>query len=152
MKPHKLSITLNEKSKKPKIKPKKEPEEEERRNITWEANHKILYDAYLRIIKKTRRCPTYDEIQKETGFGRKTISNHIKELKFIPEEHPLRVLTNDVILSIYEAAKKGKSLSQKLWMQVIEGWVEKSETDINLGKKSIKDLLDEENDGKRPTE
>lgn len=146
-----LKITLNKPKDKRKSNPK-EKEIEEKRNITWEANHRILYETYLRLIKKTRRCPTYDEIEKATGFSRATISKHIKELKFIPEEHPLRVLTDDVVLSIYDAAKKGKSLSQKLWMQVIEGWVERNETDINLGKKSIKDLLEEENDGKGTTE
>jgi len=102
---------------------------EKKKNITWEANQKLLQETYVRLLQSLKRCPTIAEITKETKLSRKTIQLHIKELNFEPVEHPLRVLTNDVIASIYGSSRKGSSASQKLWMQIMEGWREK--TDIN---------------------
>ena len=94
------------------------------RNITWEVNHRIISDSYLKLIKKLGRKPTYEEVVQDTGISRATLQKHIAELKFEPQEHPLRILTDEVILSIYKSAIKGSSASQKLWFMLMEGWNE----------------------------
>jgi len=38
-----------------------------------------------------------------------------------------RLLTPDIIVAIANSAKKGSSASQKLWMQIVEGWAERQE-------------------------
>ena len=94
------------------------------KNITWEVNHRIIMDSYLKLIKKLGRKPTYEEVVQDTGISRATLQKHIAELKFEPQKHPLRILTDEVILSIYKSAQKGSSASQKLWFMLMEGWNE----------------------------
>ena len=95
------------------------------KNITWELNHSIIRDSYVKLIGKLKRKPTIDEVANDCNLSHNTIDKHIKSLKFNPLKHPLRMLTDDVLISIVNSCKKGKSASQKLWMQLIEGWSER---------------------------
>ncbi|NQU87294.1 MAG: hypothetical protein HQ541_16190 [Mariniphaga sp.] len=95
------------------------------KNITYDLNHQIIRDSYVKLIKNLKRKPTIAEVSKDCNLSHNTIDKHIKELKFNPLKHPLRILSDDVILSIVNSAKKGSSASQKLWMQICEGWTEK---------------------------
>ena len=100
------------------------------KNITWDLNHGIIRDSYVKLIKDLKRKPTYDEVSKDTRLSINAIKRHIDELKFEPLRHPLRVLSEDVLISIANSAKKGSSASQKLWMQLTEGWTEKTISEI----------------------
>lgn len=109
------------------------------KNITWQVNQKIIHETYLALIGRLKRCPTIGEVCEETKLSRNTLDDHIKELQFDPPKSPLRVLTPDIIAAIYSSARKGSSASQKLWLQVMEGWSEK--TDLNMsGNFSIKNI------------
>lgn len=119
------------------------------KNITWDLNHSIIRDSYVKLIKELKRKPTYDEVSKETNLSINTIKKHIDELKFEPLKHPLRVLSEDVLISIANSAKKGSAASQKLWMQICEGWSERQimehtgEVNINGAReKLIEKLID----------
>ena len=95
------------------------------KNTTWELNHSIIRDSYVNLIKNFKRKPTQNEVAIETKLSRNTIQKHISILKFEPHKHPLRILTDDVIMSIANSAMDGSHGSQKLWMQIIEGWSER---------------------------
>jgi len=95
---------------------------DEKRNITWESNQKLLQEAYIELLKTLKRCPTTTEVSKKVNLSIKTVKLHVRDLKFEPLNNPLRSLTPDVIASIYSSAKKGLAQSQKLWMQIMEGW------------------------------
>ena len=121
-------------------------------NITYELNHSLIRNSYIKLIKNLKRKPTILEVSKDCNLSTNTIDKHIKELKFDPLKHPLRILTEDVILSIVNSAKKGSSASQKLYMQICEGWSERQifehEGEINL-KDVRKKLIDKLSDGIR---
>ena len=100
---------------------------ESNKNITWELNHQLIRDSYMELIKRNQKKPTIKEVSDDCRLSMTTINKHLKSLKFDPLRHPLRILTDDVLLAIASAAKGGSSSSQKLWMQVCEGWSEKQE-------------------------
>ena len=104
----------------------KEKLEKVGKNITWDYNHSIIRDSYVKLIKELERKPTYAEVSKDCNLSHVTIEKHIKSLKFNPAKHPLRILTEDVIMSIAGSAIDGSHGSQKLWMQIIEGWSERT--------------------------
>lgn len=98
-----------------------------RKNATWEANNAAIRDAYVRLIADLKRRPTIDEVCQMLGEGSlnsETVRKHINALKFEPIAHPLRILSDDVLLAVIESAKGGNAASQKLWFQVMEGWRE----------------------------
>lgn len=94
------------------------------KNITWQKNQALIQNAYIKLIKEKKRCPTILEVSNEVNLSIHAIDNHVKEMKFEPLENSLRALTPDVITSIYETALKGSPASQKLWVQLMEGWRE----------------------------
>jgi len=102
------------------------------RNRTYRANHKKIRDAYLKLIEKNKRCPTVAQIMSETKLSDTAIETHIKEMEFEPQNDLMRSLTPDVLLSIYESAKAGKSASQKLWLQVMEGFREGVDVQLDV--------------------
>ena len=103
---------------------------ESNKNITWDLNHQIIRDAYVKLIGSFKRKPTYQEVSNDCNLSIKTIKKHIDTLKFDPLKHPLRILTDDVILAIAASARNGSSASQKLFMQICEGWTEKTINEI----------------------
>ena len=117
------------------------------KNTTWEWNHAKIRDSYIKLIQSLERKPTYDEVSKDTNLSYKTIQKHADTLKFEPHKHSLRILTDDVMMSIANSAMDGSHGSQKLLMQIIEGWSERTvlehEGEINLNdarKKLIEKL------------
>lgn len=108
-----------------------------KKNITWNLNQKLIQEAYIGLLQELKRCPTIQEVSDQTELSCKTIRLHIKDMQFEPSVHPLRVLTMDVLMFIYMSSKKGSSASQKLWLQVMEGWHEKTESNDVVTVKNI---------------
>lgn len=99
----------------------------------WEDNQETIREAYVSILKRKRGGrPKSSELAKETALSRATILRHMKTLDvscLTPEGNTFKILTDDVILSIFRSAMKGSAASQKLWLQVVEGWSEKQVTE-----------------------
>lgn len=106
------------------------------KNITWELNHGIIRNTYVDLIKEFKRKPTYKEISEKCNLSINTIKKHIDTLRFNPLKHPLRIFSDDVLMAIIYSAKNGSTSSQKLYMQLCEGWSEKQiiehEGELNL--------------------
>lgn len=99
--------------------------------VDWLKNQAIIQEAYIKLIQQSKRCPTVLEISKETNLSVAAIKNHVKFMKFEPQQSPLRSLTPDVLISIYNSSRKGQSASQKLWVQLMEGWSENMNLNIS---------------------
>ena len=126
------------------------------RNNTWELNHAIIRDSYVKLIKKLKRKPTYPEVAEDSKLSETTIKKHIDTLKFEPHKHPLRVLTEDVLLNIANCSRKNAA-SQKLWMQLFEGFSERQimehtgEISVNSAREKLLDKLTEKENGAKRT-
>lgn len=107
----------------------KEKDSEKKRNKNWEENQRVISSAYVDMINETGRQPTIMQVCERTGKAYNTVQAHLKSLKFEPLEHPLRVLTNDIVLSVARKALKGSFPHQKLWFELMEGWKPQSEMD-----------------------
>ncbi len=105
---------------------KKEEAKALKRRKDYEINHKIIRKAYIDMINSEARCPTVEEVAQYTHLGRATVERHLNNLTFAFENHPLRVLTEDVIIAIYNSALEGGAAAQKLWVQLMESWSEKT--------------------------
>ena len=110
------------------------------KNITYELNHSLIHDSYVKLIEQLKRKPTIAEVAEDCKLSHNTIDFHIKNLKFDPLKHPLRVLSEGVLIAIAKSAKDGSSASQKLWMQLTEGWTEKTINEIP-GLEKIGELI-----------
>ena len=96
------------------------------RAADWERNHKIVHDTYLSLMQIQKSAPTLTKVAEECGLSRQTVTAHIDRstLQEKIERTGLKILTEDVLLGIANAAKKGSAANAKLWLQVVEGWEE----------------------------
>src|SRR5262245_12764114 len=102
----------------------------------FEFNHARIRDAYIELLKaKKGRNPTLAEISEQVGLSVTTVKKHLDELDKTKiakiGNSKFKILSDDVILSIYRAAMKGSAASQKLWLQIVEDWNEKQETKLS---------------------
>lgn len=114
-------------TKKPPKKLPKTSEIPEERNITWQGNHIAIREAFIRVLQEKKRAPQITELCRETGLSDVTIKKHISTLDLPKFTDKARVLTEDIIMAIFRSATMGNTASQKLWMQIVENWTEKSE-------------------------
>ncbi|MBA7516159.1 hypothetical protein ES705_08204 [subsurface metagenome] len=105
---------------------------ENKKNITWQLNNLIIRNSYVDLIEKLHRKPTQSEVSKDCKLSENTISKHIDTLSFEPLKNSLRILSDDVLISIYHTAMAGSTGSQRLWLQVSEGWSERLEVAVEV--------------------
>lgn len=102
----------------------------------WTEHQAKIRDEYINIVALKKRCPTLRELSDATKYTILTIRRHLSELKFDAMKTDMRVLTPDVLLAIANSARKGSAASQKLFLQVVEGFSEQSSIDhTNDGEK-----------------
>lgn len=97
------------------------------------ANGALIRAAFIALLQESKGVrPTVNQIKEQTGLSTMTIKRHLKSIDFRDmvetSKASWRVLTDDVVLSIYRTAVKGNPQAQKLWFQIVEGWSEKRET------------------------
>jgi hypothetical protein len=120
-----------------------------------ERNRELVQETMVKYYADHGKFPTSKVLQEFTGLHFNTVCKHMKNIKFEPMKNPLRLMTPDVLAAIYRRAvgfeedathfssyegmvtetpyikKIAPDVSaQKLWLQVMEGWKEKSEQDV----------------------
>lgn len=93
----------------------------------YEYNHWRIAEAYKAFVKQYRRTPTARELAEDCELDEKTVRTHLKSLRFVPKEHPARILTNDIINALASKALGGDLAAFDRWMQVMEEYVPKQE-------------------------
>ena len=114
----------------------------------------ILWFAIPRHEKIKMGIETQEQYAKHQGMGERTINRWKKRQDFYPKLKELRDVwakdrTQDVIAAIYRTAMSagvGAPASQKLWMQVVEGFSEKNELQVTnrveVGPNDIRAMID----------
>jgi hypothetical protein len=90
----------------------------------WEANHIIIFDAYIQAFNSKERPPTQTEIAKLTGLNRRTVADHLKQSSLSEMVPMLRPQTLLVLQGLANKAREGHAAEVKLWMQIVENWKE----------------------------
>lgn len=101
----------------------------------WERNHAQIVDSYLRLFAEKKRPPTQTEIALDCKLSRQAIHKHIKNLKLEDYLPDVKLRTMRVLHGLSARAEKGYAQEVKLWMQIVHGWVERS--DITSGGEPI---------------
>jgi hypothetical protein len=99
----------------------------------WQEVHANIILAYTALIESLngKRTPTSREVAEFCELSLSTVKNHLSQISFKPLEHPLRILTDAVIMNIYESSRNNAA-SQKLWMQLMEGFSENNTMDLKI--------------------
>lgn len=94
------------------------------RRIHYLANHTKILEAYKKLINTKGRKPTATEISQISGVNLRTVKRHIQTVKSELYMSDFRILSDEIVIALYEKAKEGRAPEVKLWMQLIENWRE----------------------------
>ena len=106
------------------------------RSATWQGHHVRILTAFKKMLDEEGRKPTLNELKKATKLSVNTIHKHLKFEEFDHTNHPLRILTDSVLVSLAKVAMGGGKASvsaARLWMQVMEGWTPKTQLSVPAG-------------------
>lgn len=105
--------------------------DEERKNITWDINHRKIIETINKIMEDGSLAPpTVSDIAKATGFTRKTVSRHLKEYKFQPSYRMSKEMFGAIELNIFKRlahqAMSGNIQAAKLYLELTGKLVSKA--------------------------
>lgn len=94
----------------------------------YEVNqHKILEAYKVLQDEEGITLPSFDQLAEKSGLSTRTVQRHFNKLDFGYICKRERIHTPDVVEAIRNSAKDGKARAQKLYAQIMEGYIEKKD-------------------------
>ena len=103
----------------------------------WQMNHWAITNFIVAHLEKNNTFPSNKEIAAATKLTVRSIEKHKKYLKFSRFKQ-YTVLSDRVLMAVFNRAIKDSTSDAKLWFQLVEGWSEKF--DHNLNKNDWRDF------------
>jgi len=103
----------------------------------WTTNHWTMTNFIVKHIEKNEAFPTNKQIAEGVKLSISAVERHRKYLKFSRFKQ-YTVLSDRVIMAVFNRAVKDSTSDAKLWFQLVEGWSEKF--DHNLNKNDWRDF------------
>jgi len=92
-------------------------------NETWEANHSLIINAMIQIIRQEERMPTKSEIARLTGLSRPTVIKHLKEFKTNAlaetQTEMLHAMGSKVVATVLQIATTGDMKAAHLALEMM---------------------------------
>jgi len=92
------------------------------RHQQWDLNHTEIARVISNFIKTNNRPPTKNEIAKETGLSRQTVSVHLKEFNqteyYQEERQKFKMLSHRVLSKVYQHACTGNMKAARLFFEM----------------------------------
>lgn len=96
-------------------------------------SYKLLDDAirqvYLHVIESEGRLPTQDQVAEKLGITPRTVRGHIKNITLGSFALPLKVLTPNVMIALYNRAVGGDTGAIRTWVGIVHGFHDTGNTD-----------------------
>jgi hypothetical protein len=90
------------------------------RHDLWELNHFLILKAIDNLTRECNRFPTKQELGKDTGLSRVTITKHLKEYykseKYAERQDEYLVMRENVLARLYKYASNGDTKAAKIFL------------------------------------
>jgi hypothetical protein len=98
------------------------------RRFDYNVCHQNIQAAYMNHFREKKQLATIAQLQERTGYSKNTIQVHLKEINLPNFMTIYKTLTPAVMEGLVAKARSGSAPAAKLWMQIVEGLVEKVES------------------------
>ena len=99
------------------------------RRFDYNVVHQNIQAAYMEHFREKRQLATIAQLQERTGYSKNTIQVHLKEINLPNFMSIYKTLTPSVMEGLAAKARSGSAPAAKLWMQIVEGLVDKTESE-----------------------
>lgn len=110
--------------------PDQKPTKAPKMRADKERNRHLIKESIIKLLrqKKGKRMPSVREIAEDVGMNESTVKQHVKEIRENSNDYErYKVLTETMMLAIYKSGLDGASSSQKLFMEIVEGFAQRQE-------------------------
>ena len=106
-----------------------------KRRKNFVVNNLLIKNFIIKQLNESKGMdvPTNDKIAEGTGLSLRTVVNHCKTLQFEPIIHPLRTLTDNVVVNMFNLTRKSAT-AVKYWFEIMEGI--STELNVNLNNQN----------------
>jgi hypothetical protein len=94
-------------------------------------NHQIIIDEMVKFMASKGYPPTQIQIAEKTGLSRYTVGKHCKEITLTNIVPNYQAFTPRVLTGLWIKASKGDPAACKLWFQIVNGWAEKTKSELS---------------------
>ena len=101
------------------------------RRFDYNVVHQNIQSAYMEHFREKRQLATISQLTERTGYSKNTICVHLKEINLPNFMSIYKTLTPAVMEGLIAKARSGSAPAAKLWMQIVEGLVDKVENNTN---------------------
>lgn len=91
--------------------------------------HQNIQAAYMDHFREKKQLATIAQLTERTGYSKNTVCTHLKEINLPNFMFIYKSLTPSVMEGLIAKARSGSAPAAKLWMQIVEGLVDKVATD-----------------------
>lgn len=101
------------------------------RRFDYNVVHQNIQKAYMDHFREKKQLATIAQLTERTGYSKNTICAHLKEINLPNFMSIYKALTPSVMEGLAAKARSGSAPAAKLWMQIVEGLVDKVENNTN---------------------
>lgn len=110
----------------------------------WNSTHQAIEKAMIDHLREHKTFPSYMDISKKTGYSKRCIIRHMKEMNIQNMMPTYQVMSPAVMSGLFAKARSGSAPASKLWFQMVEGFIEKYNADHNIKGNPFANFTDEE--------
>ena len=99
------------------------------RRFDYNVIHQNIQSAYMEHFREKRQLATIAQLTERTGYSKNTVCVHLKEINLPNFMSIYKTLTPAVMEGLIAKARSGSAPAAKLWMQIVEGLVDKTESE-----------------------
>ena len=116
-----------------------------KKRTDFEYNHYLISESFHKLLVANKRVPTLKAIAKDSGLHLNTVHTHLKQLSFEEVKPKFKLMTERILTTLgVNAMNKGKAPEVKLFMQLVEGFMDKTESnhtiDLEEARKQIEEI------------
>jgi len=113
-----------------------EESEEIKHYANWEETHAVIAFKFIEFVKDHKKKPSIRDLAKYTGYAINTVHDHLRALKEkeLPERFDsFRVLSDRLVLALFQNGINGDTAAAKLFFQLVENWIPGTKLEISGG-------------------
>ena len=118
---------------------------QEKHRSDWDDNHLIISEAYFNLVNDNKKRPSLKLLAAKTDLSIQTIHKHLNELtelSFGERFKSFKLLSEKVVLAMFNEAVEGNPSCAKLFFQVVDQFSEKH--DLTVKDSTLRNMSEKE--------
>jgi len=103
------------------------------KGVEFEYENMAVRNSFISLLRENKgKLPTTQQVAESTNLSFARAKYHLDNITFEPTKSPLRALTHEVVLALFQKAMTGYVPAIQTWLKLFEGFTDKKDIRLNL--------------------